>query len=629
MFFIDSLGFFSLMSLAMQAIMAGIFAAFFLVRGSSRGPWSGRLRAAFIALAVALIAIAARFIAASQNLADKSHLEEGELLPRLAYGVYFAGKMAFLWLLVGAVAGLRDRRWPAFRAWHGLVLAVLFGTGSMLPSVEAALLLQAPFVVAAFLGASRLLWPRRSARTDLGHRSVAMVLFVWGLFWVLYAVAVVGIWLQDVEQSFFNGLLQLNAFIDLCMQVMLGIGLVVMMMDGTHQRMVAALHERDELRDRLERGEKLRALSTLVSGVAHEINNPLTAILGYADELAVDDPELRAEAASIVREQAHRCRHIVQRLSVLSPSRTPRRTNVAVNELIDAVARGLAPQFRAAGVALQLEPGPPRLRIHAEDAAVEQVLTNLLINALHVSRPGQVVAVRLRIAADQVAFVVEDQGGGVTPENRERIFEPFFTTKQGAGTGLGLAVARAIVESHGGEIAIEDGRAGARFVVTLPQAKADAAAPEPAGEEAFEIPRVASNSRLLVIDDEPLVRRTVARHARNIGWHVDEAESGEMALRMLQQDGLEFDAVICDLRMPGMSGIELHDSLAITAPEIVDCFVFVTGDLASDEAAQFARRTHAPIFTKPLSFSELLGAVHARARSRARSRADGDVDVRS
>ncbi|MCA8951779.1 MAG: response regulator [Planctomycetes bacterium] len=441
------------------------------------------------------------------------------------------------------------------------------------------------------------------------------MLLVGGLLWLLYGVATIGAWvIHPATDSFWNVVLKFNSFWDLCLQVVLGIGLVTIMLDGSHQRMIRALRERDALRERVQQDRKLRALSMLVSGVAHEINNPLTAILGFVDGLADKDPEERRYATRVVREQAQRCRHIVKRLSVLSTTREPQRSPVDVEEFVPRVVRGLEPQFKAAGIELEVGGTSAGCIIHAEAAALEQVLTVLLVNALQATPPGGRVALEVQPSADRVTFVVEDTGPGIAAELRERVFEPFFTTKDREGTGLGLAVARTLVRAHGGRITAEAGAVGARFVIVLPCGEPAVAPAETETEGDPARPTVAGGTRMLVVDDEPLVRASIRRHARALGWQVTEADSGEIALQRLLERHERFDAVACDLRMPGLSGADVYDRIAAEAPELLGRMVFITGDLASDEARRFSERSRAPIFTKPFSFPDLLGCLRERAQ---------------
>lgn len=603
MFFADSAGLFSLVSLWIQSLLAWMFMAFFAVIGERDGVWIRHWRRAFLALGIGLTALSVRFALAHHFAAGERTLDDREWLVRLMYGVYLGGKVAFAWFLVAGAVALRQRGGGA-RGWLATA-AILAGAiaGALLPTVESILLVQAPWFTFACVHTARMLRAEAGSEPDPGRRLVRAVVYAWGVAWVGYGVAVIAVGpLRQVTIVGFSHLLRFNSTIDLAVQVALACGLIMIVMGEARRTAIQALGERDLLREQLRRDEKARAMSTLIGGIAHEINNPLTAMLGFADDLGAIDPERREQAARIVLEQAERCRAIVRRMSMLG-----RHAVLETRELPTAAAvqRVLATQQAAAdarGVrfAVVIEAAT----LSADPTSFDLVLGNLLSNAVQASPHGGEVRVVVEPGADAERLVVEDQGAGLPPALRERAFEPFWTTRQGQGVGLGLAVVAALVNAHGGSVQVEDAAGGgARFVVRWPRR----AAGQPA-----EPPR--AGLRLLVVDDEPLVRRTVARQASRDGWSVVEAGSVDDALRLLFESRQSFDAVICDLRMPGRSGVHLHDVLAQRAPELLRRCLFITGDLASAEAVEFARRCSAPIVGKPFVPAELCARLRTIAR---------------
>jgi signal transduction histidine kinase/CheY-like chemotaxis protein len=474
----------------------------------------------------------------------------------------------------------------------------------------------------------------------MGRVVVQKVLVVWSIIWVLYGVSalIAGPIRPDV-QGVAGMLLRFNSLIDVGLQVTLATSLIVVVMSEAQRTKVEALRERDRLREQVQRDEKFRALSAVVGGVAHEINNPLTAILGYSEDLAAADAATREQAATVVREQAERCLVIVQRMSLLGRGAAVVAGAIDVGELVRRIARELEPRLQAAGVTLQLELARLSRAFVADPTGVEQVLVNLLGNALHASPRGQVVTLVVAEYAEGVRFEVIDHGGGVPAADRTRIFEPFWTTKKvGDGSGLGLAVVDTIVRSHGGRIEVGTVRGGgahftvywphrpataaaavAPFVLPVPAAPAPPTPPSPTSTPASPQASAAmpslGGSRLLVIDDEPLVRRTIVRQAQAEGWTVTEADSGERGLELLLHPAAAFDAVVCDVRMPGMSGVGVHDALAQRAPAWLRRLVFITGDMASTDAAQFASRCAAPIVEKPFLAADLMRRVRAVGHS--------------
>ena len=619
MIFLDRAGFFSLVCLVIQCVMSWVFVGFFAGLAPRRAAYLRCWLLAFLGLSIALTAVSVRYLFAHVDLPHTSLLREGAPLTRVFYGVYLTGKVVFLWFLVAGLVALGQRPWRlAGGFWTAATMSVAFLVGMAARRVELLLLLQAPLAALAYFYGARLVGAPPGDRLEGGRRVVGAVLRLWGCIWVGYGICVVMVLVGAPGGLLWHLPLQLNAIIDVTLQVVLAIALIVVALQEGQRAVVDALRERDRLREQLQRDEKLRALSTLVSGVAHEINNPLTTILGFVDDLAEDETTVRRKAAQVIKEQAERCRGIVQRLSILGRRAPAARIPIEVESLVQRVAAGFRPQFAQAGVSLRLDLHPMSRQLVGEPTALEQVLANLVANALQASPRGGEVVLRASAVADALQFDVDDGGPGVPAADRVRVFEPFWTTKQvGQGTGLGLAVVRALVQACGGEVVVGDSPAGgARFSVRVPWLAADLApAVAPAAGEprspGVAATRASGPLRLLVVDDEQIVRSTIVRRAQLDGWSTREAASAEAALAILFDEGAGFDAIVCDLRMPGMSGIGFHDRLADRAPDLLRRVLFVTGDLASADALAFAARCRSSILTKPFDFAELF----ARLRS--------------
>lgn len=615
MIFLDSTGVFSLICVLIQCGMAWIFAAFFAVLSARRAPWLRSWSGAYLGLGIGLTALCVRFVLAHHHVAGTPVLQERSIGVRAFYGVYVAGKVVFAWCFLAGASRLRGVRWPQGAAAPSLAVALGALAGAAAPTIELILLFQVLWLPAVFVRAAWLLKPRPEDQPGWGWL-VPRTLVAWSVVWVAYGVAtLIAGPLNPAPHYPWTYLLRINSLIDLTFQAVLATGLIVVVMSEAQRAVVAALRERDRLRELVQRDEKLRALATLVSGVAHEINNPLTAILGFAEELQNDDGPMRHRAAGIVREQAERCRQIVQRLSLLGRKGTLARRPFDVGELVARVVRGFQLEATKAGCAIDVDVanGLPPLR--GDATACEQLLANLIANALQVSPRGGVVQVRAEAHAGGLRLLVLDHGPGVPVEHRARVFEPFFTTKPvGSGTGLGLAVVDAVVRAHDGRCEVGDApRGGAAFTVWLPWHEPAGPTvevdPRPTPWPTFERP--AGTMRLLVVDDEAVVRATIEREARTLGWTVVGVDSGQQALALLLAENSGFDAIVCDLRMPGMSGQALHDHLAVRAPRWLQRIVFVTGDLASHESTAFAARCRAPIVGKPFVARELLAKVRS------------------
>ncbi len=390
-------------------------------------------------------------------------------------------------------------------------------------------------------------------------------------------------------------------------------------------RRVKAEAESAALRRRIEDAERIEALGQLVSGVAHELNNPLAAILNFTEDLLLDARDAdEKDALEIIQAQALRSRTIVR-------------------DLLTFVRRGnerprvvLAPGPVIASLLNALKPGLPvsvRLRSTIDDgdtpvemdrAGFEQVVTNLVTNAAQAAPVGH-VWVTARRDGGSYEVMVEDDGVGIRDEHMARLFEPFFTTKPtGQGVGLGLSVSLGIAQQHGGTLEggnrEGDAPAGARFVFRLPVSKlpivttpSNGTATSPRRPSLTPVPGVPT---LLVVDDEAPIRRALRRYFERRGWVVDEAEDGRDALAMLSNEdaAARFDVVLCDLKMPGMSGPELYDRLRANAPAILPRIIFVTGDVTGEAASAFLEQVSGPVLEKPFELATV-GEVAEELRS--------------
>jgi two-component system NtrC family sensor kinase len=382
-----------------------------------------------------------------------------------------------------------------------------------------------------------------------------------------------------------------------------------------------AIAERERFERRVGESEKMLAIGRVVSGVAHELNNPLAVVLGQSEQLAdlTHDVEVRAGIALII-EQAQRARHIVRDLLAFVRPGTDRGEAVTLGELAGRIAAIQSPRAEARDIRIVVDAPEPAVVVHGDRMALEQVVTNLIENAIDASGDGGVVAVRVRRDDRRGLLVVEDTGPGVDPEHIGRIFEPFFTTKGvGQGTGLGLPVSAGLVERQGGSLQLENrpqADIGARFVVGLPLST------EPVvelvggrGRRTTGIPprRDAQGvaKSVLIIDDEAAVRTTIAMMFSRWGWPVVQRDSARDAVTLLQS-GEEWSdpaVILCDLRMPGMTGQEFHRCLREVAPDLAARVIFVTGDVVEADTALFLQGVDQPVVEKPFTLAEMAGAV--------------------
>ncbi len=396
---------------------------------------------------------------------------------------------------------------------------------------------------------------------------------------------------------------------------------ILVLRDLTDRR--RAESDREQLQSRLAQSVRMEALGRLVSGVAHELNNPLAAILTFSEQLLTEQSEAEiAGPIRTIREQARRARAIVRDLLTFVRRREERREPAEIGVLVERTVRALEGDLSRQSVSLALttEPGLPLL--HCDPTAIEQVLTNLLDNAARAT-PGGTVSLTIRRERDGVAIVVEDSGPGIPPDHLSRIFEPFFTTRgTGEGTGLGLSVSLGIVQQHGGELRAENRvpGPGARFTAWLPfgAVVASASAVQASGPvPTVAVPR-ARQGLVLLIDDEDAIRASMRRYFERQGWSVDEASDGAVGLAKLlaTREPASYDVVICDLKMSGLTGLELHHWVSSSRPDLLGRLVFASGDTASPEAAAFLSSSGCPVLEKPFELREL-AAVVARIRGAA------------
>jgi PAS domain S-box-containing protein len=371
-----------------------------------------------------------------------------------------------------------------------------------------------------------------------------------------------------------------------------------------------AERERETLRSRLVDAERIESLGKLVSGVAHELNNPLAAILNFTEDLLADqragDERMALE---VIQAQALRSRTIVRDLLTFvrkgdRRSLRPETPGPILDTLIRAVKPGLATQ----GVSFTYTSHNADTPLMLDRAGFEQVVTNLVTNAAHAAGAGGWVRMTAGRIGNAYEVMVEDNGEGIRPEHFGRIFEPFYTTKAtGQGVGLGLSVSLGIVQAHGGELIAENRSAseggGARFTMRLPLDARETQQTSP------RIPDLmpARKASLLIIDDEESIRRALRRYFERRDWDVDEAPDGAAGLKKLEgvDATVEYDVVLCDLKMPGISGQELYTRLRTELPTAARKFIFATGDSGAPDVVDFLATVDVPVLEKPFELRSL------------------------
>jgi signal transduction histidine kinase/BarA-like signal transduction histidine kinase len=376
----------------------------------------------------------------------------------------------------------------------------------------------------------------------------------------------------------------------------------------------------DETRDiyhQLLQAEKMAALGQTISGVAHELNNPLATILSWAERLT-QKPNLDAavrRGLDIILSESERSARIVRTLLTFARKRQTTRSMIDVNQIVRETLALRAYEQRVTNITVidALAAGLPPA--YADGHQVQQVLLNLIINAEQamLSANGRgVLVLRTFHDNDREAVVLEinDDGPGIPEDVQSKIFDPFFTTKEvGKGTGLGLTVAYAIVQEHGGRIRLVSlPGAGASFFVELPVAGAKmTTVNEPASLGRKTPIEVVAGASLLVVEDEAQLAAAVTESLRDAGYNVEHAADGEQALKRVAAQ--TFDLVVCDLKMPRVDGKAFFRELSAKSPKLAKRVIFVTGDVAGTDAEKFLDESGCRWLAKPFRLADLLRTV--------------------
>jgi two-component system NtrC family sensor kinase len=380
--------------------------------------------------------------------------------------------------------------------------------------------------------------------------------------------------------------------------------------------------DKRRLQEQLLQSEKMSAIGQLIAGVAHDLNNPLASVVGFADLLgeAEDVPQRLEEPLAVIRQEAERASAIVRNLLSFARRQEGERQLQSIRPILESTVALLRNQLIAHKVeaTLEFEAGLPEVEVHASQ--IKQVFVNIINNAAQAIGATRRMGGRITIVAkcwlDGVAVTIADNGPGMPESVAQRAFEPFFTTKsEGEGTGLGLSICQGIVKEHGGLITVEAGTGtGATFTVELP---GSARRLSPPTKHPVAAPEVTPGERLrvLVVDDEPHILHYMQATLRTWGHTVEVAFDGSQALkRALTQP---FDLIICDLRMPRLGGREMYQTLAQMHPAVADRIIFATGDTQRGDTLKFLEELGRPFLQKPFKLDELRRVLAAVVKAPA------------
>jgi len=359
-------------------------------------------------------------------------------------------------------------------------------------------------------------------------------------------------------------------------------------------------------RERIFETEKLSALGELLAGVAHELNNPLSVVVGHALMLReeTDDPEILRRVGQI-EDAAERCTKIVKSFLAMAREQKVEKQILVLGDLVEGALKSIEAGDAPYGLAVDCSIPTNAPQICGNSAQLEQVFTNLLMNAkqaIEKHGSGERVTVVARADMGRRLMVIDfsDDGPGIPARIGKRVFEPLFTTKEvGQGTGIGLAFCHRVLTAHGGSIELMPSDKGAHFRIHLPIAEDDASTIE----EVNGSNKQTTRGRVLVIDDEEEVAALISEILQRDGFGVDTAHSAEAGLERLEST--EYDAFLVDIKMPGMGGMGFLERIREKRPGLVDRIAFVTGSTMSPETRGFLDNSGCMFLEKPVAPKDL------------------------
>lgn len=399
------------------------------------------------------------------------------------------------------------------------------------------------------------------------------------------------------------------------------IGRVEIYRDITSQRV---------FQSKLRKNERLVSLGEKMGGIAHELSNPLTTILGYAQRLlAKGEPAASREQIQRIFFEAERASSILRQMLGSVSESAPELRPISLNQLVQRTVDMHRFQLRSEKIRVDVDLADTLPQIAGDAGQLQQVLVNLIANSRHalmeLQLPG-VISIRTGLSASgRVLLEVSDTGPGIPEALRHRIFDPFFTTKpSGAGTGLGLPIVADLVRKHGGHIRQDQaGGKGTTFVMDFPAALAREATPLSELAPALSAPYgAASGERVLIVEDEQTVAQLIADMLADVGYSCEIQNDARRAL--ISALSRDYDLVICDIKMPGLDGPHLYRALAEAGSALISRFLFVTGDVLGAVTKSFLQENRLPYIAKPFRVEEFTEKIARVAQGVASSTGTGD-----
>jgi PAS domain S-box-containing protein len=383
---------------------------------------------------------------------------------------------------------------------------------------------------------------------------------------------------------------------------------VYLMRDIT--KAVQAKEKERELQQELNVTGRLASIGEVAAGIAHEINNPLTGVIGFAQMLRqMDVPDDIKEAVEVIDDGAKRTAGIVEKLLTFARRSKPEKEYVDINSVVVSAIDIRAYEMRTNNIKVITKLARDLPRTMANVGQLQQVFLNIIINAEHAMATHErgTLTIKTEKANGNVRASITDDGPGISKENVNRLFDPFFTTKDSdEGTGLGLSISYGIIKEHGGIIRAEStlGK-GSKFIIDLPvlTEAEKTAVNEPDDQGLGSV----NGAKILVVDDEPNICRVLDRLLTREGHDVEAMSSAQTALERLNDT--KYDLILLDIKMPGMNGIEFYNHMKEIAPSLQQKVVCITGDVISAKNKAFLEKAKIPCITKPFAVDELIHQV--------------------
>jgi len=365
----------------------------------------------------------------------------------------------------------------------------------------------------------------------------------------------------------------------------------------------------------LIQSEKLSGIGEFIAGVAHELNNPLTSVMGFSELLQNAEAKPKEKHyLELIHKSALRCQKIVQALLGFARRSAPERKAVCLNSLVEAAVEILHYQLRTSNVeaVVDLDPALPQAMVDPHQ--LQQVFVNLINNArqaIEAHQPKGVIKISTSTRGDAVRVIIQDNGPGIPEGNLSKIFDPFFTTKEiGKGTGLGLSLVYGIIKEHGGTITPRSRPGeGATFIIELPVTDKPVEAIEetPAPDVYLINGGEGVGKRILVIDDEEPILHMVREALTPQGYEVDIASDGATALQRMTEK--KYDVALCDWKMPGLNGEQVYERARAVNPGLSARMIFITGDIINERTRKFLEQQNKICLPKPFTIAEFRAAI--------------------